>query len=102
MEPQFLALAQESSDLHAYSEQGWMEGARSWVRLMTGVVVDDFADGFQDGRVFLAIVAAAWPGSQIDLEATVRDNSEEEVLELALSIAQRRWCVLCSALAFPL
>jgi hypothetical protein len=24
------------------------------------------------------------------------------VLELALSIAQRRWCVLCSVLAFPL
>ena len=93
MEPQFEALALASPDPVAFSQQGWMEGARAWLRLMARVHVSDFAQSFQDGAVLLALVVAAWPGSQIDVHDTLRDNSPEEVLELALSIAQHRWCV---------
>jgi len=92
MAPQFAPRAQEESPL-AYSEQGWMEGARLWVQQMAKVNVRDFAENFQDGSLLLAIMVAAWPGSQIDLQATVRDNAPEEVLDLALSLAQRRWHV---------
>ena len=102
MEPQFEALAvdralnvagEESPDALSFSQQGWMEGARAWVHLMTRIHISDFAQSFQNGAVLLAIVVAAWPGSQIHVPDTLRDNSPEEVLELALSIAQHRWCV---------
>jgi hypothetical protein len=92
MAPQFAPRAQQENPL-AYAEQGWMEGARLWVQQMAKVNVLDFAESFQDGSLLLAIMVAAWPGSQIDLQATVRDNAPEEVLDLALSLAQRRWHV---------
>jgi hypothetical protein len=51
-----------------------MEGARLWVQQMSKIQVADFASSFEDGSIFLSIVVAAWPGSQVTF-ATQRTHS---------------------------